>query len=50
MYRQSLAIDLKVFGPDHPKVATTYNNLASLLQDDVSTNPEIALHRPPAVV
>ncbi len=32
-YERALAIDEKVYGPDHPEVATDVNNLGSLLQD-----------------
>ena len=28
LYKQSLAIRLKVHGPDHPDVASSYNNMA----------------------
>jgi tetratricopeptide (TPR) repeat protein len=31
--RRALAIDERLYGPDHPRVATRLNNLASLLQD-----------------
>ena len=44
MYRQSLAIRLEVYGPDHAKVAVVYNNLGNLLRQNVSTN--IPLHYP----
>jgi tetratricopeptide (TPR) repeat protein len=33
LYKQSLAIYEKTFGPDHPNVATALNNLARLYQD-----------------
>ena len=32
LYKRSLAIREKVFGEDHPSVATTLNNLGSLLR------------------
>ena len=35
LYKESLAIRKKVFGDEHPKVATALNNLAQLLQDQV---------------
>ena len=31
LYREALAIDKKIYGDDHPEVATDLNNLASLL-------------------
>ena len=36
LFKQSLAIRKKVFGDEHPDVAGSLNNLASLLQDQVS--------------
>jgi len=30
---RALGIDERVYGPDHPKVATSVNNLGSVLQD-----------------
>ena len=36
LYKRSRAIDEKVYGPDHPEVATDLNNEALLLQDMVS--------------
>ena len=33
MYRASLEIAMKVYGPDHPETAVTMNNFASLLED-----------------
>ena len=30
---RALAIDERVYGPDHPEVATDVNNLGNLLQD-----------------
>ena len=33
LYRRALPIDEESFGPGHPKVATSLNNLAQLLQD-----------------
>lgn len=35
LFKRSLAIDEKVFGPDHPKIATTLNNWAVLLENQV---------------
>ncbi|CAM9827635.1 unnamed protein product, partial [Ectocarpus fasciculatus] len=35
LYRRSLAIDEKVYGPDHPAVATVLNNWAGLLEKQV---------------
>lgn len=34
-YERSLAIDKRVYGADHPEVATTLNNLAGLLETQV---------------
>ena len=36
LYKRSRAIKEKVYGPDHPEVATDLNNEALLLQDMVS--------------
>ena len=33
-FERALAIDEKAFGPDHPEVATTVNNLGRVLQDE----------------
>ena len=35
LYKRSLAIKEKVYGSDHPSVATSLNNLAQLLSDQV---------------
>ena len=35
LYDRSLAIREKVYGPDHPAVATALNNRAALLQKQV---------------
>ena len=35
MYKRSLAIDEKIYGPDHPEVATDLNNWACLLESQV---------------
>ncbi|CAN0192932.1 unnamed protein product, partial [Ectocarpus sp. 12 AP-2014] len=35
LYKRSLAIDEKVYGPDHPEVATDLNNWAALLEAQV---------------
>ncbi len=35
LYKESLAIRKKVFGDEHPKVATALNNLAELLRNQV---------------
>ena len=35
LYKRSLDIYEKTYGPDHPDVASSLNNLASLLQDQV---------------
>ena len=37
LYKESLAIRKKVFGDEHPKVATALNNLAGLLKSQVRT-------------
>ena len=36
LYRESLAIDKKIYGDEHPEVATDLNNLAWLLESQVS--------------
>ena len=36
LYKRSRAIDEKVYGPDHPEVATDLNNEAVLLKQMVS--------------
>ena len=36
LYKRSRAIGEKVYGPDHPEVATDLNNEALLLEDMVS--------------
>ena len=36
LYKRSRAIDEKVYGPDHPEVATDLNNEAELLREMVS--------------
>ena len=36
LFRESLAIRKKVYGNEHPKVAAGLNNLASLLESQVS--------------
>ena len=36
LYKRSRAIDEKVYGPDHPEVATDLNNEAVLLRKMVS--------------
>ena len=38
LYTRSLAIREKALGPDHPAVATSLNNKASLLQDMVGAS------------
>ena len=35
LLKESLAIDKKVYGDEHPEIATDLNNLAQLLQDQV---------------
>ena len=35
LYRRAIAIEEKVYGPDHAKVAATVNNWALLLKDQV---------------
>ena len=35
LYERSLAIREKVLGPDHPDVASSLNNLAGLLENQV---------------
>ena len=35
LYRRSLAIDEKIYGPDHPEVATGLHNWAELLRVQV---------------
>ena len=37
LYRESLAIDKKIYGDEHPEVATDLNNLAGLLKAQVSS-------------
>ena len=36
LFKQALAIYKKVYGEEHPRVATALNNLAQLLSDQVS--------------
>ena len=36
LYRESLAIDKKIYGDEHPSVARDLNNLAGLLETQVS--------------
>ena len=36
MYREALAIDKKIYGDEHPEVGTDLNDLALLLQNQVS--------------
>lgn len=36
LYKRSLAIDEKVYGPDHPEIATGLNSWALLLKEEVS--------------
>ena len=40
LYKEALAIDKKVYGDEHPEVATDLNNLAALLSDQVRYNCE----------
>ena len=37
LYKKVMAIDIKSLGKDHPDMAITYNNLAGLCKDQVST-------------
>ena len=43
MYKKCIAIRLKVQGADHPDIATNYNNLAGLYQQNVSVKRGIFL-------
>ena len=37
LFKESLAIDKKVYGDEHPDIATDLNNLAELLRTQVRT-------------
>ena len=50
LYRESLAIDKKIYGDEHPEVATDLNNLASLLESQVSEGSLFVFPLPNAVV
>eukprot|EP00505_MAST-04D_sp_SCG-Rhode-Island_P004308 Stramenopile-MAST_4_protein_4308 len=43
-YDKSLAINLKVFGPDHPSTARTYGNMASVYKTDGEYTQALAFH------
>jgi tetratricopeptide (TPR) repeat protein len=45
LYRRAIEIDERVFGKDHPNVATDYNNLAGLLQDQGKYDQAEPLYR-----
>ena len=49
LYRESLVIIKKIYGDEHPSVATGLNNLASLLDDQVSEY-SLFFSRPPNAV
>jgi hypothetical protein len=40
MYRKALAINKKIYGDEHPEVAEDLNNLASVLEEQVSLVPK----------
>ena len=44
LYRRSLDIREKALGPDHPKVATSLNNLAECLKGQVRTAGQLSKH------
>ena len=35
LFKKATAIDLKIYGPDHPKLAIRYNNLALAYKQQV---------------
>ena len=35
LYKKATAIDLKIYGPGHAELATDYNNMAGLYQQQV---------------
>jgi len=41
LYKDALAIDEKVLGPDHPHVARDFNNRARLMETQVSVEFDI---------
>ena len=50
LYECSLAVREKVLGPDHPDVASSLNNLAALLDDQVRVDRlEVSNDRRPSV-
>ena len=38
LLKKATAIDLKIYGPDHAELATDYNNLAGVYQDQASSH------------
>ena len=44
LYRESLAIDKKIYGDEHPSVATDLTNLAGLLKSQVSESFSLSQH------
>jgi hypothetical protein len=36
LHREALAVDKKIYGDEHPDVATDLNNLAAMLKSQVS--------------
>jgi len=49
LYREALAIDKKIYGDEHPEVATDLNNLALLLKSQVSQGSLFVFPLPNAV-
>ena len=49
LYREALDIRKKVFGDEHPNVAQSLNNLASLLESQVSEGSLFVFPLPNAV-
>ena len=37
LLRKALEIEMKIYGRDHPEVATSLNNLAAVLEEQVSS-------------
>ena len=37
LYKKATAIDLKIYGPDHAKLATDYNNMAGVYKAQASS-------------
>ena len=44
MYEKSLSISLKKLGDDHPDVATTYNNMASVYDNQGKYDEALAMY------